>query len=105
MGGLGVVLGDLGAILGGLGAVFGRSWEVLGGLGPLLGRSWGLLGDFGRSEIDPKIVAKIDPKSSRIRDGQNRSGATPVMVSKVSGPYRASHPTSPENYQNRYRYD
>ena len=36
MGGLGVVLGDLGAILGGLGAVFGRSWAVLGGLRALL---------------------------------------------------------------------
>ena len=106
---LGVVLGDLEVILGGLGAVFGRSWEVLGGLGALLGRSWGALGgswsDSGRSKIDPKIVPKIDPKSSRIRDGQNRSGATPVVVSEVSGAHRELNPITLQNYQNRYRYD
>ena len=88
-----MVLGDLGVIFGDLGAVFGRSWEVLDGLGVLLGRSWGALGgswgDFGRSKIVPKIDAKIDPKSSRIRIGQKRSGATPVMVSEVSAPHRA----------------
>ena len=87
MGGLGVFLGDLGAILGGLGVVFGRSWVVLGGLGALLGRSWGALGgpwgDFGRSKIDQKVVPKIDPNSSRIRIGQKRSGATPVDVSEL----------------------
>ena len=64
------VLGRLGAILGGLGEVFGRSGAVLGGLRALLGRSWGALGgpwgDFGRSNIDQKIIPKIDPKSSRI---------------------------------------
>ena len=109
MGGLGVVLGDLGAILGGLGAVFGRSWAVLGGLGALLGRSWGALGgpwgDFGRSKIDQKIVPKIDPKSSRIRIGQNRFGATPVVVSELDQPQRTLDDITRESYQHRYRYD
>ena len=109
LGSLEVALGDPGVVLGGLGADFGRSWAVLGGLGELLGRSWGALGgswgDFGRSKIDPKIVPKIDPKSSRIRDGQNRSGATPVVVSEASGDHRKSHRTTQKNYQNRYRYD
>ena len=104
-----MVLGDLAVILGGLGAVFRRSWEVPGGLGALLGRSWDTLGGswgaFGRSKIDPKIEPKIDRKSSRIRDGQNRSGATPVVVSEVSGAHRKLHPASLEIYQNRYRYD
>ena len=106
MGGLGVVLGDLGAILGGLGAVFGRSWAVLGGLGALLGRSWGALGgswgDFGRSKIDQKIVPKIDPKSSRIATEKKRSGATPVVVSELDRGRRKSDPGRLEIY--RYRF-
>ena len=104
-----MVLGDLGAILGGLGAVFGRSWAVLGGLGALLGRSWGAIGgswdDFGRSKIDQKIVPKIDPKWSRIRIGQKRSGATPVMVSELDQPQRELDAITPKSYQNRFRYD
>ena len=107
-GGLGVVLGDLGAILGGLGAAFGRSWAVLGGLGALWDDLRALLGALGRLwEVQnrSKIDSKIDPKSSRIRIGQTRSGATPVVVSDVSAPHRNADPITPENYQNRYRYD
>ena len=71
---LGPVLGHLGALLDPLGALLGRS-------GGLLGRSWDLLEG---SKIDQKIDPKIDPKSSRIREGQNRSGATPAEVSEGS---------------------
>ena len=105
MGGLGVVLGDLGAILGGLGAVFGRPWGVLGcswgvleHLGAALGSSWGPL---GRSKIDQKSDPKIDPKSSRIRIGPKRSGATPVDVSEVDQPQRNSLAITKKNYLNR----
>ena len=110
-GSVGRRLGHLGAILersclgrpwGDLGWSWGGLWEVLGRLGEVLGGSWGPL---GRSKIDQKSDPKIDPKSSRIRIGQKRSGATPVMVSEVSEAHRNSDPGAPENYQNRYRYD
>ena len=106
MGGLGVVLGDLGAILGGPGAVFGRSWSVLGGLEALLGRSWGALGDpwgdFGRSKIDQKIVPKIDPKSSRIATEKKGPNCTPVDVSELDRAHRKPDPVRLEIY--RYRF-
>ena len=72
LGPLGTLLDPLGALLDPLGALLGRS-------GGLLGRSWGLL---EASKIDQKIDPKIEPKSSRIREGQNRSGATPAEVSE-----------------------
>ena len=80
LGPLGALLDPLGALLGPLGALLGRS-------GGLLGRSWDLLEG---SKIDQKIDPKIDPKSSRIREGQNRSGATPADVSEGSELHR--HP-------------
>ena len=55
----------------------------------------------GFREIDPKI----GPKSSRIRDRQKRSGATPADVSALSETQRESDPGNLENYQTRYRYD
>ena len=102
LGGLGAVLGTLGAILSGLGVLLAALGAILRGLGRLLGRSWA---DFGRSKIEPKIDPKIDPKSSRIRIGQKRSGATPVVVSEASRAHRKSNKGALENYQNRYRYD
>ena len=78
---------SLGLVLGGSWAVSGQSWELLGtswgapGLSrAVLGGSWGGL---GRSEIDQKSVRKSTPKSNGIREGQNRSGATPVVVSEL----------------------
>ena len=114
-GGLGRSWGDLGWSWGGLWAIMGglgRSW---GALGAILGRSWGLLGRLwevqnrsknrseNRSEIEPdpdrpkslwsyacsgfsEIHPKMDPKSIQIEKIENRSGATPVMVSEVSAP-------------------
>ena len=99
MGGLGVVLGDLGAILGGLGAVLDSLWGVLGRLGAVLGGSWSLL---GRSKIDQKIDPKIDPKSSRIATEKKRSGATPVDVSELDKGRRKSDPARLEIYRNRF---
>ena len=82
-------LGVSGAHVECFGGLLGRSWT-------LLGRSWGLL---EASQIDPKIDQKIDPKSSRIRDGPNRSGPTPADVSEGSERYRDLDPLSPQNYQ------
>ena len=76
---LGPVLGHLGALLGPLGALLDPLGALLARSGGLLGRSWGLL---EASKIDQKIGPKIEPKSSRIREGQNRSGATPAEVSE-----------------------
>ena len=82
-------------VLGGLGAVLGRS-------GALLGGSWG---DFGRSKIAPKIDPKLDSKTSRIRIGQNRSGATPVVVSELDQAQRELDETTQKSYRNRCRSD
>ena len=76
-------------VLGGLWGVFGeglgRSWP--------LGASWGIL-----DQIDPKIDPKIEPKSRRIREGQNRSGATPVVVSEPAAGRRKPENVTPKNY-------
>ena len=76
-------MGDINARRGGsfpTGRSWGGLWGVLGCPGRLLGGSWGAL---GRSEMDQKFVPKINPKSKRIWMGQNRSGATPVVVSEL----------------------
>ena len=99
MGGLGVVLGDLGAILGGLGVVLDSLWGVLGRLGAVLGGSWSLL---GRSKIDPKIDPKLDSKTSRIATEKNGPNTTPVDVSELDKAHRTSDPGRLEIYLNRY---
>ena len=88
-------MGPLGALLDPLGALLARS-------GGLLGRSWGLL---EASKIDQKIDPKIDPKSSRIREGQNRSGATPADVSELDRAQRDPDDATQKNYRFRYRSD
>ena len=98
------VLELLDVVLGLSWAVLGRSWAVLEPLGAPLGHSWAVLGHswslLDRSKIDQKVDPKIDPKSSRIRDGQNRSGATPVDVSELDKPQRTSDETRLESYRN-----
>ena len=114
------VLGWSWAILGGLGAVLGRSWAILGRSWAVLGRSWGDLGrswggpggswgapeaswrpkrvpkgSQNRPKIDQKSIPKSIQKSSRIRDGQNRSGATPADVSEGSEAQRTLDPATP----------
>ena len=83
--------------------VLDRSWTLLGSLGVVLGGSWGDLGGsrgtLGRSKIDQKIDPKIDPKSSRIREGQNRSGLMFLDVPWLSESHRKPDPTSLQNYQ------
>ena len=93
---LGPVLGHLGALLGPLGALLGPLGALLARSGGLLGRSWDLL---AASKIDQKNDPKIEPKSNRIREGQNRSGATPVVVSESSGGRRKQDPVRSQNYQ------
>ena len=94
-GGLGALLGRSWALFGPLGALLRPLGEVLGALLGALWASWGApeaswepkrvpKGSQNRPKIDQKIDPKIDPKSSRIRDGQNRSGATPADVSEGS---------------------
>ena len=83
------LLVPLGALLEPLGALLARS-------GGLLGRSWGLL---EASKIDQKIDPKMEPKWSRIREGQNRSGATPAEVSEPEAPYRTSEKVTLQKYQ------
>ena len=102
MGGLGVVLGDLGAILGGLGAVLDSLWGVLGRLGAVLGGSWSLL---GRSKIDQKIDPKLDSKTGRIATEKNGPNTTPVVVSELERTQRNLDEVTRKSYQNRYRYD
>ena len=102
MGGLGAVLGDLGAILGGLGAFLDSLWAVLGRLGAVMGGSWSLQ---RRAKIDQKIDPKINPKSSRIWIAQKRSGATPADVSALDRAQRALDGGALESYQKRYLYD
>ena len=100
--GLGALLGALGAILSGLGVLLAALGAILRGLGRLLGRSWA---DFGRSKIEPKIDPKIDTKSSRIRIGQKRSGATLVMVSEPEEAQANSGQAAPKNYLTGYPRD
>ena len=101
-GSLGAPLGGLGAILGGLEAVLGTLGAILGDLGAVLGGHRAIQKSIRNragsrrkknalelrlprfQSIDPKIDPKIIPKSSRIRDRQNRSGATPAEVSEKS---------------------
>ena len=93
---LGPVLGHLGALLGPLGALLDPLGALLARSGGLLGRSWGLL---EASKIDQKIDPKMEPKWSRIREGQNRSGATPAEVSESSARHRKQDPGRSQNYQ------
>ena len=98
-------MGSLGAVLGDLGWSWGGLWGVLGRLGASLGRSGAVLenqrvaiekrfeiaSDHQKKETlwsyacrsFSKIRPKIDPKSTEIEKIENRSGATPVMVSAV----------------------
>ena len=115
MGGLGPVLGDLGAVWGGLGAVLGdlgaifglgafldSLWAVLGRLGAVMGGSWGFQ---GRSKIDQTIDPKLDSKTGRIATGKNGPNSTPVDFSELEKTQRNLDNATPKNYQNRYRYD
>ena len=90
---LGPVLGHLGTLLGPLGALLDPFGALLARSGGLLGRSWDLL---EASKTDVKIDPKMEPKSSRIREGQNRSGATPAEVSESSGGRRKRDPPGPK---------
>ena len=102
----GELLGPLGALLGwswgGLGQLLEPSWGVLGRLGVALGSSWDLL---ERSKIDQKIDRKIDPKSSRIRYCQKRSGATPADISELERAQTFPDEGAPKNYLSGYPSD
>ena len=82
-------------LLGPLGVLLGASWGGLGASWGLLGGSWGLL---GRSKLGPKFDPKIDPKSSRIRDGPKYTGSTKIRVSEGSEPQRDLDPGRSQNY-------
>ena len=85
----------LGAVLEPPWAGLGRPWVVLGGYCGLL----------GRSKIDQKIDPKLDSKTGRIATEKNGPNTTPVVVSELEMPQRASIAVTQKNYQNRYRYD
>ena len=87
----------------------GPSWgapgpllAALGGSWASLGRSWRLL---GRPKLDQKNHPKTDPKTSRIRHGQMRSGATPAEVSEPEEPQPYPNKGAPKNYLSAYPSD
>ena len=77
---MGRVLGGLGCLLGHLGGALGQLKHVLARLETVLGRHGSLEAVLGALRWGARTILDA------VLGGQNRSGATPVMVSEVDRP-------------------